>query len=122
MYKVQNLTNRPVKFQDKIIEAYGTETFPQFTDFISLSRLSNSGKIRYFAVPTPVEKPVEIKEEIKKEIKEEVKAEPVKVEEPVVETVEVETPIEEKTETVEVEKADKFTANKKGRNKRKLED
>lgn len=47
MYSVQNLTNRPISFQGATIAPYGSATFAIFTDYITLAKLSNSGKIRY---------------------------------------------------------------------------
>lgn len=94
MYSVQNLTNRPVAFQGTIIAPYGSATFAIFTDYITLARLSNSGKIRYCQIQNNVEeKKVEIKEE-----KIEVAEEP-KVAESV-ETVVDETPVESEPEAI----------------------
>ena len=94
MYSVQNLTNRPVAFQGTTIAPYGSATFAVFTDYITLARLSNSGKIRYCQIQNNVEeKKVEIKEE-----KIEVAEEP-KVAEPV-ETVVDETPVESEPEVI----------------------
>ena len=94
MYSVQNLTNRPVAFQGTMIAPYGSATFAVFTDYITLARLSNSGKIRYCQIQNNVEeKKVEVKEE-----KVEVTEEP-KVAE-TVETVVDETPIETEPEVV----------------------
>ena len=127
MYKVQNLTNRPFKFQGKTIQAYGTEDYFQITDYIGLSRLSNSGKASYVAVPNPVkvdtvddvEKPVEVVEN-----KTEIVVEPVVIEKEDAKPVDDDAKAEstETTEKTIEEKTDKFTANKKSRNKRKLED
>lgn len=105
MYSIQNLTNSAIKFQGITISAYGTATVNIITDYISLSRLSNSGKIRYCTVKAPkiqesakvhetvteVEvKPViaETKPELVVEQKEEVKEETV-----------VEIPVEEEKTT-----------------------
>ena len=94
MYSVQNLTNRPVAFQGTVIAPYGSATFAVFTDYITLARLSNSGKIRYCQIQNNVEEQkVEIKEE-----KIEVAEEP-KVVEPV-ETVVDETPVEPEPEVI----------------------
>ena len=94
MYSVQNLTNRPVAFQGTVIAPYGSATFAVFTDYITLARLSNSGKIRYCQIQNNVEeKKVEIKEE-----KIKVAEEP-KVVEPV-ETVVGETPVEPEPEVI----------------------
>ncbi len=94
MYSVQNLTNRPVAFQGTMIAPYGSATFAVFTDYITLARLSNSGKIRYCQIQNNVvEKKVEIKEE-----KVSVVEEP-KVVEPV-ETVVDETPVESEPEVI----------------------
>ena len=91
MYSVQNLTNRPVAFQGTMIAPYSSATFAVFTDYITLARLSNSGKIRYCQIQNNVEeKKVEVKEE-KVEVVEEPK---------VVETVVDETPIETEPEVV----------------------
>lgn len=94
MYSVQNLTNRPVAFQGTMIAPYGSATFAVFTDYITLARLSNSGKIRYCQIQNNVEeKKVEVKEK-----KVEVVEEPKVVE--TVETVVDETPIETEPEVV----------------------
>lgn len=94
MYSVQNLTNRPVAFQGTVIAPYGSATFAVFTDYITLARLSNSGKIRYCQIQNNVEEQkVEIKEE-----KIKVAEEP-KVVEPV-ETVVDETPVEPEPEVI----------------------
>ena len=94
MYSVQNLTNRPVAFQGTVIAPYGSSTFAVFTDYITLARLSNSGKIRYCQIQNNVEEQkVEIKEE-----KIKVAEEP-KVVEPV-ETVVDETPVEPEPEVI----------------------
>ena len=73
MYSIQNLTKSTIKFQGITIGAYSTAVVPVITDYITLSRLSNAGKIRYFNTPikkaeTPVvEKAVEpVKKEVKK--------------------------------------------------------
>ena len=75
MYSIQNLTKSTIKFQGITIGAYSTAVVPVITDYITLSRLSNAGKIRYFNTPikkaeTPVvEKSVEpVKKEVKKPI------------------------------------------------------
>ena len=56
MYAIQNLTNMAISFQGNIIKAYGTITVGTITDYVSLSRLSNCGKIRYYTVKTPSKK------------------------------------------------------------------
>jgi hypothetical protein len=113
MYKVENITNRAIKFQGKIINPYTTETFAQITDIITLSRLTNSNKARYFSVPnkpTVVEKPT-IVEDVKKDVG-------VKdiVEEPV-----AETSVEDKKEpdVKETEKTVEIFTNEKSSGKRK---
>lgn len=124
MYSIQNLTNSTIKFQGMIIGAYMTVSVGRIYDYVTLSRLSNSGKIRYFSVPTPkkteeVKKPVEQKVEPEKKTQEEKpvvklptrefglfpkKAEQAKVEEPVEEKKEEiaeETKAEETVESSE---------------------
>lgn len=94
MYSVQNLTNRPVAFQGSVIAPYGSATFAVFTDYITLARLSNSGKIRYCQIQNNVEeKKVEIKEEKVNVVEEPKVAEPV-------ETVVEETPVESEPEVI----------------------
>lgn len=94
MYKIDNLTNRDFRFQGVIIRAYSSEKFAQITDYISLSRLANSGKIRYYSIPNTVEKAVEIVE--------------TKVEEPVIETKTVVEVVEDvKEEKAEIEEPEK---------------
>ena len=54
MQNIQNLTNRPVEFQGVRIGAYSTASFATVNDFVTLSRLLNSGKVRtYVTKPTP---------------------------------------------------------------------
>lgn len=94
MYSVQNLTNRPVSFQGATIAPYDSATFAVFTDYITLARLSNSGKIRYCQIQNNVEeKNVEIKDRNVKV------AEEKKVVESV-ETVVDETPVESEPEVI----------------------
>ena len=94
MYSVQNLTNRPVAFQGTVIAPYGSATFAVFTDYITLARLSNSGKIRYCQIQNNVEeKKVEIKEEKVSVVEEPKVAESV-------ETVVDETPVEPEPEVI----------------------
>ena len=95
MYSVQNLTKKPIAFQGVTIAAYGTATFPVLNDYIGLSRLANSGKIRYCKIETVV--PVEKKEVVKEKVETPV------VEEPVVETPVVEDAKEEVVDVVETE-------------------
>lgn len=106
MYKVQNITKRPIKFQGIEIAPYGTALYPQITDYITLSRLTNSGKIFYVSVPNP--KPVEVKEEAKEEVKpvEEVPVvkEEVKEEKEVVKEVEK---VEDKKESAPIKRTGK---------------
>jgi hypothetical protein len=125
MYKVQNLTNKPFGFQGKTVAAYSAETYPQITDYISLSRLANSGKARYFIIPNPVEIVSDVKAAVVTETKE-VTVEAVEdtsipeIKENVVEETKVEEVKEEKVETTET-KTDKYSA-RKGRNKRKFDE
>ena len=111
MYSIQNLTNSTIKFQGITIGSYATVSVGMIYDYVTLSRLSNSGKIRYSNIAAPkkqetVTKTVETKVEPKKE-QEEVK--PV-VKLPTkefglfqkkVEETKNEEPIEEKKEEVE---------------------
>lgn len=111
MYSIQNLTNSTIKFQGITIGSYATVSVGMIYDYVTLSRLSNSGKIRYSSVAAPkkqetITKTVETKVEPKKE-QEEVK--PV-VKLPTkefglfqkkVEETKNEEPIEEKKEEVE---------------------
>lgn len=124
MYKVQNLTNKPFGFQGKTVAAYSAETYPQITDYISLSRLANSGKARYFIIPNTVEIVSDVKAAVVAETKE-VTVEAVKddvipeIKETVVEETKVEEIQEDKVETTET-KTDKYSA-RKGR-KRKFDE
>lgn len=111
MYSIQNLTNSTIKFQGITIGSYATVSVNMVYDYVTLSRLSNSGKIRYSNIATPkkqetITKTVETKVEPEKE-QEEVK--PV-VKLPTkefglfqkkVEETKNEEPIEEKKEEVE---------------------
>ena len=77
MYSIQNLTNSTIKFQGITIGSYATVSVGMIYDYVTLSRLSNSGKIRYSNIAAPkkqetVTKTVETKVEPKKE-QEEVK-------------------------------------------------
>ena len=109
MYSIQNLTNSTIKFQGVTIGAYMTVCVGQISDYITLSRLSNSGKIRYFNTPAPKteSKPVaaapvveEKKVETKVEKKVEEKVEEVKEE--VIDSKEKETPVDSVTEETTV--------------------
>lgn len=102
MYKVQNITKRPIKFQGIEIAPYGTQLYPQITDYITLSRLTNSGKIFYASVPNP--KPVEVKEEVKAVEETPVIKEEVQEVKEVVEEVEKEEPKEEKKDPAPTQK------------------
>ena len=81
MQNVQNLTNRKVSLQGVSIEPYSTASFDKIVDYVGLSQLLNSGKVRVYATKGTT-----------------VKVEPVKVDEPV---VVVEAVTEEKPEEVE---------------------
>lgn len=112
MYKVENITNRAIKFQGKIINPYTTETFAQITDIITLSRLTNSNKARYFSVPN---KPTVVEKPVVEDVKKDVKVEAI-VKEPVVETA-----VEDKKEpdVKEIEKTVEIFTNEKSSGKRK---
>lgn len=63
MIRLQNLTNRAIRFQGALIDAYGIADFSAINDYVTLARLTNSGKARYFTVsqenkPVAEEKPV----------------------------------------------------------------
>ena len=77
MYSVQNLTKKPIAFQGVTIAAYGTATFPVLNDYIGLSRLANSGKIRYCKIETvvPVEKKEVVEEKVETPVVEDAKEE-----------------------------------------------
>lgn len=103
MQNVQNLTNRKVFFQGVSIEPYATARFDRVTDYLQLSKLLNSGKVRVYVTKNVVEvKPAVTKtvEESKQEVIVEVPVE-VEVESTnVVDEVEnIETVESEKTET-----------------------
>lgn len=77
MYSIQNLTNSTIKFQGITIGSYATVSVGMIYDYVTLSRLSNSGKIRYSSIAAPkkqetITKTVEAEVEPKKE-QEEVK-------------------------------------------------
>lgn len=77
MYCIQNLTNSTIKFQGITIGSYATVSVGMIYDYVTLSRLSNSGKIRYSSIAAPkkqetITKTVETKVEPEKE-QEEVK-------------------------------------------------
>ena len=134
MYSIQNLTKTTLKFQGIAIGPYMTISVGSIQDYVTLSRLSNSGKIRYFTTPTPkavvAEKtevaakkvlkvePVkeEVKVEVKEEIKEEVIEQPVK-ETPIAEEVKEEIK-EEPVESITEETTVKPYTRKKRSNKK----
>ena len=96
MFVVSNLTKTSFVFQGVTIPAYESADFEYISDFVTLSRLLNSGKATYGS-KKPVVKPVEEEpkkveveaEPIVEEVKEpEIVADPVpEVEEAVVEAV-----------------------------------
>lgn len=111
MYSIQNLTNSTIKFQGITIGSYATVSVSMIYDYVTLSRLSNSGKIRYSNIASPkkqetITETVETKVEPKKE-QEEVKPFvklPTKefgLFQKKVEETKNEEPIEEKKEEVE---------------------
>lgn len=124
MYSIQNLTNSTIKFQGMTIGAYMTVSVGRIYDYVTLSRLSNSGKIRYFSVPASkkteeIKKPVDPKVEPEKKTQEEKpvvklptkefglfqkKADQIKVEEPIK---------EKKEEIVEETKAEEIVVETK---------
>ena len=72
MYSIQNLTNSTIKFQGITIGSYATVSVGMIYDYVTLSRLSNSGKIRYSNIAAPkkqetITKTVETKVEPEKE-------------------------------------------------------
>lgn len=103
MYSIQNLTKTTLKFQGIAIGPYMTISVGSIQDYVTLSRLSNSGKIRYFTTPTPkavVAEKTEISHEtvLKVEpVKEEVKVEETPVAEEAREEIK-EEPVESVTE------------------------
>lgn len=130
MYKIQNLTNRPLQFQGVTISAYGTASFTQLNDYVKLSQYLNSGKVRSYTVkdtPLPVAKPIveAVKVETKVEETDTEKVvqdvsvkEPVQESTPITETEEV---IPKEAETVETsvkEDTEKYTKGKKKSSKK----
>lgn len=130
MYSIQNLTKTTLKFQGIAIGPYMTISVGSIQDYVTLSRLSNAGKIRYFTTPTPkavviektdvAAKPVlkvePTKEEVKVEVKEEVIKQPVE-ETPIVEEAKEEIK-EEPVEDVTEEPTVKTYTRKKRSNKK----
>ena len=57
MQNIQNLTNRPVEFQGVRIGAYSTASFATINDFVTLSRLLNSGKVRTYVTKSTPKQP-----------------------------------------------------------------
>ena len=113
MYKIQNITRRPIKFQGVEITPYGTAFYAQITDYITLSRLTNSGKIFCVNVPT-LNKEV-VKEEVKQNKEFLSVEENVKEEKEVIKKVET----EEKTTTQEKDKTSTQINTKRNSKKRK---
>ena len=111
MYSIQNLTKTTLKFQGIAIGPYMTISVGSIQDYVTLSRLSNAGKIRYFTTPTPkavvaektevapktVLKVEPVKEEVKVAVEEEVKVEETPVAEEAIEEIK-EEPVEAVTE------------------------
>ena len=71
MIKVQNLTKKNLILQGITIPAYGSVDFDNVYDYVALSRLTNSGKVRY----TSVAKKATVQEPVKQEKEPEVVAE-----------------------------------------------
>lgn len=82
MIRLQNLTNRAIRFQGALIDAYGVADFSVINDYVTLARLTNSGKARYFNIGNADNKPQPVKSET-------------------VEPVENEVPVTEKAETAD---------------------
>lgn len=111
MYSIQNLTNSTIKFQGITIGSYATVSVSMIYDYVTLSRLSNSGKIRYSNIAAP-KKQETIVETVETKVEPEKEQEEVK---PVVklptkefglfqkevDEIKNEEPIEEKKEEVE---------------------
>ena len=113
MFRVQNLKNMDIVFQGKVVKAFSTQDYAVITDYIALSRLTNSGKVRYFTVATPAPV-VEEKAENPAEKKVEEKKAEKKVEEPVEEKkVEAVKEEPEKEEPAEKKDTTKKTYKKK---------
>lgn len=65
MQNIQNLTNRPVEFQGVRIGAYSTASFATINDFVTLSRLLNSGKVRTYVTKSTTKQPEAVVETTK---------------------------------------------------------
>lgn len=65
MQNIQNLTNRPVEFQGVRIGAYSTASFATINDFVTLSRLLNSGKVRTYVTKSTPKQPETVVETTK---------------------------------------------------------
>lgn len=65
MQNIQNLTNRPVEFQGVRIGAYSTASFATINDFVTLSRLLNSGKVRTYVTKSTPKQPEPVVETTK---------------------------------------------------------
>ena len=100
MIRINNLTNRLIKFQEQYIPAYCYVDFMLVTDMIGLARLLNSGKISYNQY-SPETDSKDVVEEPVKTVVDEVVEKPVIAEEPVEKEAEPvvveETPAEEST-------------------------
>ena len=81
MFNIQNLTNKTLCFQGTTIAPYGTLSLTSVYDYITLAKLTNSGKARYFTTSDIKTETVEVKEEVKEEV-----VETSKKEEPVIES------------------------------------
>lgn len=118
MIRVQNLTNRKLRFQGVTIEPYGSYDYPNIYDYITLSRFVNTGAARYNTVkiqPKVEEPVVEEVKETAKAVEVEPVVEPVTepVVEPVVEEVKTEEPVKEDEQ--EPKPSTKRTYNKKSK-------
>ena len=89
MIRINNLTNRLIKFQGQSIPAYGYLDFALVTDMIGLARLLNSGKISYNQYYPETENTEVVEEPVK-----------VAVDEVVEETLVTEEPVKEESEPV----------------------
>lgn len=117
MIRLQNLTNRGIRFQGALIDAYGFADFASIIDYTTLAKLTNSGKARYFTVTPKVQPKVELAEVVDipaKDIPVEVEAEPFAEE-----TVEVQEEVQEETE--EVKEVETKTPTTKRGKKRKAD-
>jgi len=122
MFNIQNLTNKTLCFQGTTIAPYGTLSLTSVYDYITLAKLTNSGKARYFTTADIKTEIVEVKAEVKEEVKETPKKEETVIEPETKTEITSEVIEDTKSETTKEETEEEFkkektirTTNKRGK-------